>query len=62
MQPHRLRQSARACWHEDDGQDLAEYALLLFFIALAAVLAMTGLGLSIGGMWGGVTQQLAAAL
>ncbi|MFI5103674.1 MAG: hypothetical protein ACHP79_02010 [Terriglobales bacterium] len=32
----------RNLWHEDDGQDLAEYGLLL---ALIAVILVTGIGL-----------------
>jgi Flp pilus assembly pilin Flp len=47
---------------DDRGQDLAEYALLIFFLALVCVIAMSTLGLSIGGLWGGVLNQLAAAL
>jgi Flp pilus assembly pilin Flp len=47
---------------DDDGQDLAEYALLLLFIAIAAMTAVSILGLSVGGMWGSVLSQLATAL
>jgi pilus assembly protein Flp/PilA len=30
----------RKLWHEDEGQDLTEYALLLVLVALAAITAM----------------------
>lgn len=63
MQPHV--KASRGHWARlkaEDGQDLAEYALLLFLIALVTVAGMTALGLSIGGLWGGVVQQLMAAL
>lgn len=62
--PHHLNTRQRLCsqWQDEQGQDLAEYALLLFLIAIVAIAGMTGLGLSIGGMWGGVLADLAAAL
>jgi len=43
---------------EEEGQDLAEYALLLFLIALAVVLTLTALGTTIAGIF----TQIAAAL
>lgn len=39
----------------EDGQALAEYALLLAFIAIVCVLAVTALGLAISGAFGGIT-------
>jgi Flp pilus assembly pilin Flp len=36
--------------HEDSGQALAEYGLVLAFIAAACVLALTALGLALGGL------------
>lgn len=38
----------------EDGQDLAEYALILAFILAVAVVAVTALGLAIAGVFGGV--------
>ena len=35
----------------EDGQALGEYALILTFIAMAAVLALTALGVAIPGFW-----------
>ena len=35
----------------EDGQALGEYALVLTFVAMAAVLALTALGLAISGFW-----------
>ena len=34
-------------WQEEDGQDLVEYALLLFLIALASIASLKGLASSI---------------
>jgi Flp pilus assembly pilin Flp len=39
---------------EEEGQDLVEYAILLAFIALACVVAVTALGTSISGVLGKV--------
>jgi len=38
----------------EDGQALAEYALLLAFIFAVCVIAVTALGLAISGVFGGV--------
>ncbi|UCH86362.1 MAG: Flp family type IVb pilin [Dehalococcoidia bacterium] len=35
----------------EDGQALGEYALILTFIAMAAILALTALGLVLPGFW-----------
>jgi len=35
----------------EDGQALGEYALILTFIAMAAVLALTALGVALPGFW-----------
>ena len=35
----------------EDGQALGEYALILTFVAMAAVLALTALGVAIPGFW-----------
>lgn len=34
-------------WQQDDGQDLVEYGLLVFLVALAAIASMKGLASSI---------------
>lgn len=34
-------------WQHDDGQDLVEYGLLIFLVALAAIASMKGLASSI---------------
>ena len=34
-------------WREEEGQDLVEYGLLIFLIALAAIASMKGLASSI---------------
>lgn len=38
----------------EDGQDLAEYSLILAFILAAAVVAATALGLAIAGSFGNI--------
>jgi Flp pilus assembly pilin Flp len=40
---------------EEQGQALAEYGLLLTFIAVACLVAVTALGLAIAGQFGSVT-------
>jgi Flp pilus assembly pilin Flp len=38
-------------WQEEIGQDMVEYALLLGFVALAAVSLLTGVRTSISSIW-----------
>jgi len=46
---------------EEDGQDMVEYALLLAFVALAAVAVLTNVKTSINSIWGSVNTNLANA-
>jgi len=43
---------------EEEGQDLTEYALLLVFIAIAAVAAVTLLGNQVTTIFGNITTAL----
>lgn len=43
----------------EDGQDLAEYALLLVFIAIAVIAALTALGPQLAAIYTQITQALA---
>jgi Flp pilus assembly pilin Flp len=47
-----------ASWRAEEGQGLAEYALILFFIAVVAVAALTFLGSDISS----ILSQVANAL
>jgi len=48
-------------WHEEEGQDLIEYSLLITFIAIACA-AMLGAGRpAINGVWQNTNNQLAQA-
>jgi pilus assembly protein Flp/PilA len=49
MMINLIRQSDR-----EDGQALAEYALVLAFIAIVCVVAVTALGLAISGAFGSI--------
>lgn len=44
---------------EEDGQDLAEYALVLVFVAIVAVAGVTALGGSISAVFDQITAGLA---
>ena len=46
---------------EEDGQDMVEYALLLAFVALAAVAILGTVKTSINSIWGSVNTTLANA-
>jgi Flp pilus assembly pilin Flp len=51
----------RAFWMEEEGQDMVEYALLLAFVALAAVSLLTGVKSSINSIWTSVSSNLSSA-
>jgi Flp pilus assembly pilin Flp len=48
----------RAFWKEEDGQDMVEYALLLAFVALAAVGVLSTVKTSISSIWSSVDSNL----
>jgi Flp pilus assembly pilin Flp len=47
--------------HDDSGQDLIEYTLLMAFVALASAALFIGAGKSIQGIWTATNNQLSAA-
>ena len=47
--------------HEEDGQDLVEYGLLLSLISLAGIIAVTGFGQTLMAMWDDLAAAIAAA-
>jgi Flp pilus assembly pilin Flp len=51
----------RNFWHEDKGQDLIEYTLLMAFVALASAALFLGAGGSIAGIWSQTSTNLASA-
>ena len=51
----------KAFWQEEDGQDMVEYALLLAFIALAAVSLLSGVKGSLNTIWTNVNTNLTSA-
>ena len=57
-----LKDAARArvlaVAHEEEGQGLAEYALILFFIAVVAIAALTFLGSDISSLLSQVANSL----
>ena len=46
---------------EEDGQDMVEYALLLAFVALAAVTLLSGVKTSISNLWTSANSSLSSA-
>ena len=47
-------------WHEEEGQDLTEYALLVVLLALAAIVAMKSLGSAISNVFSNAASNLVA--
>ena len=47
--------------HEDDGQDLIEYALLAGFIALASVAMITNIGTGLTTVYTAINTQIQSA-
>lgn len=51
----------RKFWHDEHGQDLIEYTLLLGFVALASAALFVGAGRSVKGIWSATNSQLVTA-
>ncbi len=47
-------------WHEEEGQDLTEYALLVVLLALAAILGMKNLASAINNVFSSAASNLTA--
>jgi len=54
-------QNRQNIWHDEEGQDLIEYTLLMAFVALASAALFIGAGGSIANIWSTTNSQLAAA-
>jgi Flp pilus assembly pilin Flp len=57
----RMKNFIKALWQEEDGQDLVEYALILGFIALAAVGVLTSTSTAINTVWTNIDTKLGTA-
>jgi Flp pilus assembly pilin Flp len=57
----KYQQMLRLFWRNEEGQDLVEYALLLAFIALAAVALLSGVRGTTRGLWSTINSTLASA-
>ena len=53
-----MKHLLRRLWHEESGQDLTEYALLLVLIALAAIAAMSAVGVAINTVFSNAVNGL----
>jgi pilus assembly protein Flp/PilA len=56
-----MKEFLNRLWHEEDGQDMVEYSLLLGFIALAAIALISTAGGSITTIWTNISTNLASA-
>jgi Flp pilus assembly pilin Flp len=45
-------------WREDDGQDLVEYALLLAFISIVAILSLKKINTALSTLWSSTASVL----
>ena len=51
----------RRLWHEEEGQDLVEYGLLLVLVSLGAVAAMGTLASAISAAFGNASKNLSSS-
>ncbi len=56
-----MKQMIRKMWHDQNGQDMVEYALIAGLISLAAVGAVSATGTSINGVWTAVQGAMGNA-
>jgi Flp pilus assembly pilin Flp len=43
--------SGKIFWHDDSGQDLVEYSLLMAFVCLVSAALFIGVGKTVSGIW-----------
>jgi Flp pilus assembly pilin Flp len=48
-------------WHDDQGQDLVEYALMLTFLALTSAALYTSTVATVNAIWSGTNSELSTA-
>ena len=48
----------RALLHDEEGQDLSEYALLAGLIALVSTVALSAAGVKVNKIWQGIDTEL----
>ena len=53
-----MKNLLKRLWQEEEGQDLVEYGLLIFLIALAAIASMKGLASSISTVFNSAATSL----
>ena len=56
-----MKNTLKRLWHEEEGQDLVEYGLLVVLVALGAVAAMGTLATAISKAYGSAESNLTAA-
>jgi len=56
-----MKQVLGRLWHEEEGQDLTEYALLVVLIALASVAAMNSLASGIENVFNTAASNLSVS-
>ncbi len=56
-----MQEILRKMWHDDDGQDLVEYALIAGLVAMAAVAAITTAGGYVNTIWTNISTNLGTA-
>ncbi len=52
---------AKRLWQEEDGQDLVEYGLLIFLVALSAIASMQGIASAISAVFNSAATSLTTA-
>jgi pilus assembly protein Flp/PilA len=53
-----MKNLMKRLWQEDEGQDLVEYGLLIFLVALAAIASMKSLATSISTVFNSAATSL----
>jgi pilus assembly protein Flp/PilA len=56
-----MKNLLKRLWQEEEGQDLVEYGLLLFLVALAAIASMKSLASAVSGVFNSAATSLTSA-
>jgi Flp pilus assembly pilin Flp len=56
-----MSELCKCLWHDESGQDLTEYALLLALISLGAIVGMNGMAQAVSNVFANAATNLSSA-
>jgi Flp pilus assembly pilin Flp len=61
LEEERMQNLLRRLWHDEGGQDLVEYALLVTLIGLTAIISMKAFAIALSALFSTASSSLTVA-